>query len=88
VFASNKYVHCKKCRGEWKEVLTPKKKREQRPAPAAIRRPRYVAPQFRTDFLLALPEMRRELERACAYDGAIFVESADPAFIPSWRKSA
>lgn len=38
---------------------------------------------FRTDFLLALPEMRREYERVLlAADASIFVPSFDPTEIP------
>lgn len=42
--------------------------------PPAKRRPRrQIATEFRNDFVLAFPDMKRELERQCGYDGAIQV---------------
>jgi hypothetical protein len=57
------------------------------------RAPRQVAIEFRTDFLLALPELRRELERACTGDlPQLNIEGYDPLALPDFsgrrRRSA
>lgn len=42
--------------------------------------------QLRTDFLVALPELRAEYARVSSWDPTIFVEAADPLRIPRSRR--
>jgi hypothetical protein len=56
-------------------------------------KPRQVAIEFRQDFLLALPEMRREFKRACTGDLPLLnVEGTDMLALPDFpgrrRRSA
>lgn len=70
--------HARRHHNEWQ--------RQQRCAangrPLERAEPRYL---YRTDFLLALPQMRAELARAVSGEKSIHVERTDPTEIPNHR---
>jgi hypothetical protein len=45
-------------------------------------RARRIEPTLRQDFVLAFPDMKRELERQCQYPGTIHVTPSDLSFLP------
>jgi hypothetical protein len=95
VAPSFRFKTCPKCKREIYEARIEEKRTEQpwhmsrkgRLVRPRQHKPRHLPPQLRDDFKLALEEMRRELERQCSGDGAIWVAPVDLTFLNN-RRSA